>query len=421
MPLIEDETQILEMVLIPFNLNALRDNIFAEITGNYIVNNNRFNILDVIMAEEMLDLNRVLIQFYLENNNININNDAIINIINNGAPGAWLAEEDVIHNQTVHAPETERTIYDAVEKLHARYSSSEEFNFLTDLQSVISFLQTKVNELKRTGKLNNDDDRVIQANFLNLLNLNLLSLDLQQIMELQNKAYSFLKLAIVALQDKKAAEQMIGYPPLVSDMEDRWAGWFKSAIIDSQLAYRRDRGDMSYPSEEELNRDKSCFGGNLNRIIAALNLIHPDVEIQEGQSALANMEKYFRDRNIAKVKEFGQNELQEVADSYVAAISLENLIRLFSELEKLEKKEQEQKSEDLILFEETLKQHIITEAKKSIGEEITPYISELTPFIDTYIDNNFFDKIKELIYQQEIGTEPSEQTHLKSPQRRLLP
>jgi len=108
MPLIEDETQILEMVLIPFNLNALRDNIFAEITGNYIVNNNRFNILDVIMAEEMLDLNRVLIQFYLENNNININNDAIINIINNGAPGAWLAEEDVIHNQTVHAPETER-------------------------------------------------------------------------------------------------------------------------------------------------------------------------------------------------------------------------------------------------------------------------------------------------------------------------
>ena len=47
MPLIEDETQILEMVLIPFNLNALRDNIFAEITGNYIVNNNRRTALHI--------------------------------------------------------------------------------------------------------------------------------------------------------------------------------------------------------------------------------------------------------------------------------------------------------------------------------------------------------------------------------------
>ena len=410
MPFIEEEIQI--------NTTIFWDQIYG--INNIIINNNYIGIVGAILEEPRL--NGLLTQFYLENNFININIDYrnfIRNIINNEIPiidGAQLAEDGVIHNQTVHAPETERTIYNAIEKLHAKYSRSYEFNSLTDLRSVISFLQCKVIELKEAGKLNNDDDRVIQANFLNLLDL-----VSQQMLELQNKAYNFLKLAVSALQDKKAAEQMIGRSPLDEDMQDRWAGWFKSAIIDSQLAYRRDRGDMSYPSDEELNQDKSCFGGNLNRIIAALNLIHPDVEIQEGQSALANMEKYFRDRTIAKIKEFGQNKLQEVADNYIVAmISWEHLVKVFSELEKIEKDSRIQKSEKLILFEETLKQHIVTEATSSVGEEITTYISEITPFIDAYIDGSLYDKIKEVMLQQENATELNENTWHKASPRKLL-
>lgn len=273
------------------------------------------------------------------------------------------------------------------------------------LENTVLFLKQKADELVSLEKITPDERRVIEVNFNNLFNI-----------ETDGKiqAFCLLKLAIRALEDREVAWQMcnensledIIEEKLANDISDRWSGWFKSAIVDSQLAYRRDRGDMSIPNNEELNRDTSCFGGSLNRIIFALNLIHPDVKVLEGQGTLANIGLY--QQVIAKINVFGQNSLQEIANQYLIAklanFSLEDLEKILKELENSDEtigSESNSKSEILISLEHDLETHIIDNARTTLEIQDVGLIErQLAPFISTYISDLLQDKIEETIQEK---------------------
>lgn len=387
------------------NINIINEN-------NIIINNinrNNINTQNADILNIGTDFN--ILNFY---NNTYINDTNFNNIIhiqnidldpiNNINYEADAIETTVgIHNQTVHESATEATIQEAITKLRSRYKGCEKI--FTNLQQVLLFLRQKSYDLVLSKKLSEDEIKIIEVNFNNVSLL---------MLEQRSQAVDLLRLAISALNDKAIAQQMCDRDPedveqLADDMLSRWAGWFRSAIIDSQLAYRRDRGDMSIPcNDEELSKDRSCFGGSLNRIIYALNLIHPDVAIQEGQQTLANMERYRQDREIATIKKFGQNKLHtrtnDYLDDYLVTIDLKNLKDILSKLEKIDEKEldSDHKNESLISFEKDLEAHIVTDASLYLGiENFTLIQRELQPFISAYIDGILGDRVKEAIGQKE--------------------
>ena len=377
------------------------------------INHNQFvNTIDYNTVINQPIINVIYnIVYPMINNNIffewrNIQNIEDIRIIVANA-AANREAGGVVQNQTVHDRETEATIQESIDKLMTRYSGGSLYASFTSLQQIILFLGQKADELVLLKKLSINEKRVITINFTNLLLLTTNSVYREQ----ELRAINLLKLAICALEDQDIAKQMCGIDDsdttLLDNMNDRWAGWFKSSIIDSQLAYRRNRGNMSIPSDtEELTRDNSCFGGNLNRIVDALNLIHPDVVIQEGQGALANMALYLENRKIARIKEFGQNTLQNVVSAYLKTISLETLENILLELEKLDTGELDHKTESMIVFKENLYNHIINNAKTSLEIEDVSFIKrELTPFISVYIDGFLQNEIKETIKQQKENAE----------------
>lgn len=370
-----------------------------------------FNIQSNILRNIHVPNNILFNYNYINRNNVEIieNN---INIINNFLFNNNIADQRLtsIYNQTVHDLATETTIQESINKLRTRYKESE--LLYTSLEQSISFLRQKVDYLVSLGKLMSDEKRVIEANFNSLLLIGTNE---------ASQAASLLGLAINALEDQNIAQQMCiksGLPgspeKLINDMCDRWAGWFKSAIIDSQLAYRRDRGDMSIPNDAELNQDKSCFRGMLNRIIMALNLLHPDVNVQEGQGTLANIEQYRYTRKIAIIKEFGQNpnKLQVVANQYLveylATICIENLKKILLELENIyEAGEDQQKSELLTSLENRLQAYVLKSAKLSLKIENVDLIKQhLQSFISAYIDIFLEVKIKEVIEEKTQYTSP---------------
>lgn len=313
-----------------------------------------------------------------ELNNFIINNNDNINDLNNFDNDGIDRERAItINNQTVHDVITEATIQESITRLKDRYGIQE-----STLSELIEYLNKQANNLLESGHLNLDEINVIKANFDNLLH----NIDVDE----QSKAKDLLSLAIQALNDKESAHKMLGRTSSEQDDQDRWSGWFKSAIVDSQLAYRRDRGDTTFPSVEELNNDRSCFGGGLNRIISALNFIHPDVVIEAGQGALANMQQYREVRDKAKIKKFGQDlpdAQQELVKHYLATFSLPTLEAILSELNKLDVMEEStEKSQVLTTFEKDLEERIISAAKSFLDVEDVDLIEkELKPFISAYI------------------------------------
>lgn len=301
------------------------------------------------------------------------------------------AQPVVIHNQTVHDRETEETIQEAITKLKARYEQKEPL-YLT-LEEVVKILEQKAFDLLKSKHLNLDEIKVIKKNFLNLLSVT---------EDQKNTAKNLLNLAIQALNDEKAAQEMLGHEPSVIDNQERWSGWFKSSIIDSQLAYRRDRGDTTFPTDEELDKDTSCFGGSLNRIIAALNLIHPDVRIVEGQGTLENMQQYRQNRDIAKIKKFGMDltiKEKNIVKQYLETFSLEILKSISLELEQVDIGKLAEKSQSLLTFEKGLEEHIINNAKLLLLEieDVDLIKKELEPFIFAYIEGFLQEEINDII------------------------
>ncbi len=353
-------------------------------------------------------------------NAVNLSKEGITELFRNNP-----RTQPTVHDpQTVHDRKTESTIQDSIDNLSRRYGTEP-----SSLESIVLFLTDKANKLQSSGKLTADEIRVINANFKNLLSLRTRE-DYTEDQEL--KAVKLLRLAINALEDQDIAKQMCGYEngqKLDDDMNDRWAGWFRSAIIDSQLAYRRDRGDMSIPSDDELNKDQSCFGGSLNRIIVALNLIHPDVIIQAGQKTLASIELYFKDRQKGVINEFGQNidTLQGVVKKYLESFKIAELKEILRELKELEKFEEapqlDQKSERLKHFEENLHKHIVSSAKlhlkgKGIEGEDDLISKTLQPFTSAYIDGPLQNNIQKAIRKpQRVIVDPEGTTVINMARR----
>jgi hypothetical protein len=331
-------------------------------------------------------------------------------------------QEGVLANQTIHDKGAEKSVKSSIENLKKRYIPGPFSNLLAKLgfkgsenilnlyatfgkksfEETVLFLTGKALQLLFIKQLNQDEFRVINANFKNLYSL-------KQGRKEKATANYLLKLAIFALEDKLTAAKIYKHSSeqLLNDMNERWASWFRNAIVDSQLAYRRDRGDMTWPSKSELNTDRSCFGGSLLRIITALNLMHPDVTVSEGQGVLLhNMQTYktLHEQKVSIIKNFGQNYLVDVAKKYLEKVSIENLTDILGHLENAGLLLQD---DTLDSFQTNLKTFIINNAQEFIEDKYNANISQkisndlidkhLSSFIEAYIQYNLQDHINEII------------------------
>ena len=128
------------------------------------------------------------------------------------------------------------------------------------------------------------------------------------------------------------------------------------------------------PMEKELKADTSCFGGGLNRIIFGLNLLDPDVRIKEGQETLANMEKYKKARESAKIGHFAQG--------------IQSLVRIF--LESRTPAELQQAQADPTALKGAVKEHFYAKAREALGTDlVSAKQDELEPFLKTYLDGDY--------------------------------
>lgn len=236
-------------------------------------------------------------------------------------------------NQTAHDPVTSSGIQDAIDKLSKHYPPAVASSILektlsalhlhdtshSDFEKIIMFLRNKAIMLVKLNKLTKIELLVIEACINGLKNLH------HEERTLSFKFVNLVKLVICALEDERivcnillhsqTSADPINAVQIINDMNDRWAGWFKSSLYDSQLTYQLDRGDTSVPTDQYgLTKHKSCPGGLLNRLISALNLIHPDVVIQDGQGNIANMEKYLEMR----INKYAQDNFVKIADEYLA-------------------------------------------------------------------------------------------------------
>jgi len=206
-------------------------------------------------------------------------------------------------NQSVHDKETEMGIQSAMKKLQHRYA----LNRTHSLPEVNAILQNKIQELISQGRLSPEKEGVI----------NLFLSGVGELSPTEKAQFTqYINLVIFAIEDAVAhKEKFPNASYTYTDQLDNWLAWFENAIIDSQLAYLRDLGIMEIPQPEALNKYKSCVGGSLNRIIAGLNLLHPDVEVSEGESGIHNMAIY-KERAEAK-KGAEENSAKEQGDAFV--------------------------------------------------------------------------------------------------------
>lgn len=305
-----------------------------------------------------------------------------------------------LRNQTAHDKDTEDSIQDAIDKLRKTYSQENRFN---SIEQLIKYLQNKVELLVQNNYLKKEDQQVIAANFRNIL-----ALTDDEDDKSRSKIFDLLKLAVYALEDEEAVKIMSGTQTAVSrdDMNRRFAGWLDSAIIDSQLAYRRDAGLSGYPSEQELNKDKSCFGGSINRIIASLNLIHPDVHIISGQAAKHNVDYYkmAHEQTVMQIKRFGQGvEFQNAAKQYLQTVPLQQLTTTLRALKQFASQEEDDdinNNKVLKTFKAEFTLYIMNIAKTSLtiknSSQDKMIAQELEAFIDAYITYNLLTDIKEI-------------------------
>lgn len=121
----------------------------------------------------------------------------------------------------------------------------------------------------------------------------------------QSQTYTLLHLVHCALSDRKHLSSMQGHVLTDAEHLQVWCSWFKSAIVDSQVAYALDKG-KGVPSTVD-SKEMSCESGSDNRLIAALHLIHPDVQVQEGNGTMKNKEQWKEYRNQQAIHEFCRN------------------------------------------------------------------------------------------------------------------
>jgi len=211
-------------------------------------------------------------------------------------------------NQSVHDKETEMGIQSAMEKLQHRYA----LNRKHSLSEVNAILQNKIRELISQGRLSPKEEGVI----------NLFLSGVGELSTSEKEQFrQYINLVIFSIEDAAAHKELLPNASYTyGDQLDNWRAWFDNAIIDSQLAYLRDLGIKEIPQPEALKKYKSCVGGALNRIIAGLNLLHPDVEVSEGESGIHNMAVYKENADAkrgAEENSVEENSAKKQGDAFV--------------------------------------------------------------------------------------------------------
>lgn len=217
-----------------------------------------------------------------------------------------------LRNQTVHDRETEQSIGNSLQKLDKRYSRQQKLS----QTEIVSHVLHVGDELKAKSRISDDERGLIDLYFAGVGDLD---------EESRSIFTRYLNLVRLALEDKAAHSELpqalVGaniitqeeadtYPREYTeqDREDNWSTWFKSAIVDAQIAYWTDSGQKGLPPRSEWVKYKSCVGGSLNRLIQGLTLQHPDVVVREGQQALHNAAEYKKTQLVARIGDYGQDE-----------------------------------------------------------------------------------------------------------------
>lgn len=187
-----------------------------------------------------------------------------------------------LDNQTVHELDKNGTIQEAIDNLKKQYLNTQSYIMCKD---PLNFLHEKAKELFFKKKLKDNESRVIEIFFE--------AYDIKN----SNETLDLFKLAICALEDQDIAKKMlyadkqdVSKEQLDVDMQERWASWFRAAVIESQLAYNVKQNNNL--SKGEIINSRSCLYGINNRIIHGLNLIHPGVSIEAGDKTKKKYEVF---------------------------------------------------------------------------------------------------------------------------------
>ena len=168
------------------------------------------------------------------------------------------------------------------------------------------------------------------------------------------------------------------------ERQEKWASWFKNAIIDTQIAYWRDKGLQGLPTGEQLVDFKSCVGGALNRLIHGLNLLHPDVVIKEGKQTLKNLDVYKENVVLEDtfVLPYLQQNIQAMGKDFLRSTKDTPLQR--SELEAGIKKA----VEDALIAKGLLPKDASKKAREKIDQRINEYVQA---YLQDYLEDDWKD------------------------------
>ena len=226
-----------------------------------------------------------------------------------------------LNNQSVHAKELEASIQESVQKLQKLYPI--QYKTLVGVEEAI---KKRMESLQKQNLLKPVDARIMGV-----------FLSGAQVLTPDDRAkiLRYFDLTLQALDDKKAAVEAASeaageeaYDKAIrnnaneaeakkaeeaakkealkkeftpKEMDDRFSGWLRSGPIDAQLAYILDNlGGKAFKDknalyealeknfEANVGGGRSCLGGSYNRLIIALNKLHPAVKIDYGQATKAN-------------------------------------------------------------------------------------------------------------------------------------
>ncbi len=292
-PNTETRQQVVNQVLnLMQELNLPNDNISSVARYFLSVNpNQRQGFYTFLIQNRVSNLNHIEQLSQVANpNDWQATLNGIRGAINQGRGIQGGQQRPGMNNQTVHDKAYERSISEALNKLQTRYRSRPRYS-LEDLQR---FYLEKIQEFQKNKLLSRGEATTAHHFFTDGFDR----------LENRDKTQNYLNLAWQALNDREIAFELGSQESFnAQEINERIAGWLRAGPIDAQLAYHLDRlGSQSlYKTKvqllEAVERDgklitsgQSCVGGSYNRLIDALNLIHPDVHLALGEGNKKNIE-----------------------------------------------------------------------------------------------------------------------------------
>ncbi len=218
------------------------------------------------------------------------------------AAGATTPADQIMPNAG-HTGAALTSLHAAIEHLRALYAPKIHWVFgnRTQPAQIRQALEGRLNELEQSGRLTSSKKRSI-LDLLDLIDEPLIQADGTQepaslyrwdTEEKKKRTRELLQIAVLALDDRAAFQRLHKRAMSPVDRDDNWIAWLDNALYDSAHAYAIDKGQA--PNAQRMRNESSCVDGVNHRIIYGLSQLHPDINLDGGQTAVENEARW---RNV---------------------------------------------------------------------------------------------------------------------------